>query len=165
MPTYALQTWAVPTPYAATMVKSAKAQTELWMLLWRLGWAEGASSAEQFIILLRTICVFQGVGLWTHSLTVIDIQFIWLHWMLLKDERLKRILSPDNVSFIFSCERCRLGLLYDPWCNIFTQDEKCLSGIMSHRNIIKLKAVALLYLFHILNLKDKWWVGNISSCY
>ncbi len=78
---------------------------------------------------------------WDSGLTVIDIQFIWLHWMLLKDERLKWILSPDKVSFIFSCERCRLGLLYDIWCNLFTKDEKSLSGIMSHRNIIKLKAV------------------------
>lgn len=44
---------------------------------------------------------FKG-QVWAHN--HIDIQFIWLHWMLLKDERLEWILSTDKVSFIFSCE-------------------------------------------------------------
>ncbi len=45
------------------------------------------------------MCVWRGGTLDS----VIDMQFIILHWMLLKDERLKWILSPDNVSLIFSC--------------------------------------------------------------
>lgn len=93
---------------------------------------------------------FKG-QVWAHN--HIDIQFIWLHWMLLKDERLEWILSTDKVSFIFSCEV--YGSVYYMISDVIifqkTKEKwnRRLSGIMLCRIIIYLKAVTLLHSFPI----------------
>jgi len=122
-------------------------QTELWLLPWWLGWAVGASSAEQFIILIRTMC-FKG-RVWAHNHT--DIQFISWHWMSLKDERLKWILSTDKVSFILSWKV--YGWVYYVITNVIifqkTKEkwDRRLCGIMSRRNVIQFEAVTLFHSF------------------
>ncbi len=60
---------------------------------------EGLQCRAIYHYIKNYMCVWRGGTLDS----VIDMQFIILHWMLLKDERLKWILSPDNVSLIFSC--------------------------------------------------------------
>lgn len=92
----------MPTPSTATIVKSAKELTNRDLAVAMVtGLSSGGLQCGAIYHFNKNYVCFKG-WVWAHN--HIDMQFISLHWMILKDERLKWILSTDKVSFIFSCE-------------------------------------------------------------